>query len=295
MTFASSAGGAPPSLTIGLAVYNNADTLHRAMESLLAQSYSDFTLLVSDDRSTDASVAIARSYCERDRRVQVFAQPINRNYGNFRWLVEQASTHFFMFAAADDYWDSRFIEACIAGLQRNPHAVLAVPRVSFGSVAERLPGAGTYPLVRSPQQNLARYLRGPMDNSRMYGVFLTSAAKRAFPRKDHHAYDWTFCAASLRDGTHIEISDVLMVREATPGDRYVTYVDRDNHRSIDRLFPLFPMMRALVFEKRIPLSLSVLRSLLRINLEHHIAALNYRRRLVGRLTAPIASILLRYL
>ena len=49
-----------PALTIGLAVYNNARTLRRAIESLLAQTYRDFVLIVSDDCSRDDSASIAR-------------------------------------------------------------------------------------------------------------------------------------------------------------------------------------------------------------------------------------------
>lgn len=284
-----------PALTIGLAVYNNASTVRRAIESLLAQTYRDFVLVVSDDCSRDKSAEIAREFARRDPRVRVVMQPVNRNYGNFRWLVEQASTRYFMFAAADDWWDPRFVEACIARLVQYPEAVLAVPRVQFDGIQGREPGAGTYALTDSPARNIARYLRGPLDNSRMYGVFLAATAKRAFPRGDHHAYDWTFSAASLREGTHLEIDEVLMRREATPPDRYMAYVARDNRRAIDRLLPLFPMTRALLFEMRIPINLSVLRALLRINLELHISVLNHQKLSIGRLTVPIAQRLLRYL
>ena len=47
-----------PRLTIGMPLYNNASTIARALESLLAQSFMDFTIIASDDGSTDDTVQI---------------------------------------------------------------------------------------------------------------------------------------------------------------------------------------------------------------------------------------------
>jgi glycosyltransferase involved in cell wall biosynthesis len=280
-----------PSLTIGLVVYNNAATIGRAMDSLLGQRFRDFVLIVSDDCSHDESVSIANRYALRDRRVQVHSHSSNRNYGNFRWVVSQARTPYFMFAAADDVWDPDFVGSCVSVLENESRAVLAVPRVRFDSPDAQGPGAGTYPLTGTPRQNLARFLREPLDNSRMYGVFRTEVAQRAFPRTDHHAFDWTFSAATLKDGTHLEVPRILMFRDTTASSKYVSYVGRDNRGRLARLFPLLPMTRSLLIEKRIPLSIAILRSLVRINLDHHVTYLEYRHGPVGRRLARLVAIL----
>jgi len=285
-----------PRLTIGMPLYNNASTIARALESLLAQSFMDFTIIASDDGSTDDTVRMVADFARADSRVVLVQQPHNLNYGNFRFVLQQATTPFFMFAAGDDYWDSRFVAACIEALDAHPEACLVAPRVQFfGKPTELVPGSGTYPLTARLTDNLARYLRGPLDNSRMYGIFRTDAAQRAFPSTDHFAFDWTFSAATLRDGHHRELPDVLMHRDVTPSDRYVEYVRRDNQSLAGRLFPLLPMTRSLLFEKRIPITRRVVRALARANLEYHFSYAKRHHPLYTRVFGPLLSRVIPYL
>src|SRR5690348_14873952 len=86
-------------VTIGMPLYNNAGTIRRALDSLLAQSFTDFHLLISDDRSTDETPAICAEYARCDPRVEIVHQPRNLNYGNFRYVLNAATTPLFMFAA----------------------------------------------------------------------------------------------------------------------------------------------------------------------------------------------------
>lgn len=57
------------SVTVLLPVYNGAQTLPQALESILRQDTDDFELLVIDDASTDASAAVIERYAHRDARV----------------------------------------------------------------------------------------------------------------------------------------------------------------------------------------------------------------------------------
>ena len=71
-----------PHVTVLMAVYNGAPFLAKAIDSILAQTYEDFELLVVDDGSTDATPDIVRSY--GDRRVRTVRNP--RNIGLARSL-----------------------------------------------------------------------------------------------------------------------------------------------------------------------------------------------------------------
>jgi glycosyltransferase involved in cell wall biosynthesis len=62
-----------PRISLISTVYNRAHYLGNAIESVLAQTYSDFELLIWDDGSTDGSVEIAQHYARLDSRVRVFA------------------------------------------------------------------------------------------------------------------------------------------------------------------------------------------------------------------------------
>lgn len=62
-----------PTISIAIAVYNRQSYLAAAIESVLAQSYQDFELLIWDDGSTDSSLKIAQHYATLDARVRVVA------------------------------------------------------------------------------------------------------------------------------------------------------------------------------------------------------------------------------
>jgi len=287
---------AVPTLTIGMPLFNNAATLRTAVDSLLAQSFQDFVLCMSDDGSSDDTVAIANDYCARDPRCRLIRQPVNLNYGNFRVLLQQATSEYFMFAAGDDRWAPTFVERCLDALRRNPSAVCAVSKVHFVLAdGRRLPSEATAALVGDPIARLAAYLDDPADNSRMYGVFRTPGATAAFPQHDHHAYDWTFSAASLLHGDHVEVPEVLMFRDFTPYERYVDYARRDAPPGVHRLFPLARFTWALVVEKRMPLRWPLVRRLMALNIGHH---LNYTRRFhprYHRMATPVLARLRRLL
>jgi glycosyltransferase involved in cell wall biosynthesis len=65
-----------PRVSVVTATYNGARFLPAAIESILAQSYTDFEYVIVDDASTDASAAIATDYAAQDNRVRLVTNPV---------------------------------------------------------------------------------------------------------------------------------------------------------------------------------------------------------------------------
>ena len=59
-----------PKISVLIPTYNYARFLPAAVESVLAQDFREFELLISDDASTDGSAEVIRSYAERDSRIR---------------------------------------------------------------------------------------------------------------------------------------------------------------------------------------------------------------------------------
>lgn len=59
------------SVSLIITIHNRSAFLAATIESILAQTYGDFELLIWDDGSTDDSVAIAQRYANQDERIQV--------------------------------------------------------------------------------------------------------------------------------------------------------------------------------------------------------------------------------
>ncbi|MDH4220996.1 MAG: glycosyltransferase [Candidatus Aminicenantes bacterium] len=107
-----------PTVSIGMPVYNDQEYVSQALDSLLAQSFEDFELIISDNASTDRTKEICQEYAEKDRRIRYIRQPINLGpHANSSYLLRQAAGEFFMWAASDDLWDKEFIRTLISALR----------------------------------------------------------------------------------------------------------------------------------------------------------------------------------
>src|SRR5208283_3292537 len=93
--------------------YNHAEYLRQRMESLLAQTYKAFEIIVVDDCSTDESLKVLKEY-ERDPRVKIVALDRNGGYANACNIgVKLSSGEFIMFAECDDYNDSDHVRVLL--------------------------------------------------------------------------------------------------------------------------------------------------------------------------------------
>src|SRR6185369_13268101 len=72
---------AEPAVSVLMTAYNREKYVAAAIESVLAQRFTDFELIVVDDRSSDRTLEIAKEYEARDSRVRVFAN--ERNLGDY--------------------------------------------------------------------------------------------------------------------------------------------------------------------------------------------------------------------
>ena len=107
-------------------VYNGAQFICHALDSLLSQSYEEFELIISDNASTDATKNICMEYINRDERIRYYRNPTNMGASwNFNRVFDLSSGEYFMWASCDDYWDSQYIDTCLQALKTSKNIVLA--------------------------------------------------------------------------------------------------------------------------------------------------------------------------
>jgi glycosyltransferase involved in cell wall biosynthesis len=121
----------PAPVGIGMTLHNRATWLREAIDSLLAQSYGNFNLVLLDDGSTDETEAIARSYEKADRRVKYIRFPERRGMVSaWQTTFERASAHgarYFAWASDHDKWHPRWLETLLQVLESSPSVMLAYP------------------------------------------------------------------------------------------------------------------------------------------------------------------------
>ena len=109
-----------PTVRILMATYNGERFLREQLDSILRQSYENWTLFVQDDGSVDATWDILEEYAKRDGRITLQRSPecIHGAYPNFHSISNQhrrmQAYDYYMYADQDDIWDADKIEALVA-------------------------------------------------------------------------------------------------------------------------------------------------------------------------------------
>ena len=133
-----------PRVSIGLPVYNGEKYLEQAIESILAQDYVNFELIVSDNASTDRSREIAAKYVAADPRVALHGSEVNKGATwNFNRCVSLARGHYFRWVAHDDELEPQWLSECARVMDERPDIVICYSRAveinASGDVIGRLP------------------------------------------------------------------------------------------------------------------------------------------------------------
>jgi glycosyltransferase involved in cell wall biosynthesis len=124
--------GTAPRVSIGLPVYNGERFVAEAIESVLAQTFGDFELIISDNGSTDGTTEIASRFAREDSRVRHLRHSETRGARwNFNTAFEASTGELFVWLASDDSWEPELLERCVAALDEDPGVVLAFSSVAY--------------------------------------------------------------------------------------------------------------------------------------------------------------------
>lgn len=112
-------------VTVIIPTYNRADVLPRAIESVLAQTYEEFELLVVDDGSTDRTPEVLSSF--DDGRLRVESHETNRGANAARNTgIDEADGKYVAFLDSDDTWYPEKLERQLGRLERADEDCVAV-------------------------------------------------------------------------------------------------------------------------------------------------------------------------
>ena len=188
---------APARLTILLPTYNRAASLTRAIESVLDQTRGDFELLISDNASTDETLAVCERFVALDPRVSYVRQPVNRGpIANFNWLLSSARSEFLLLLADDDWLDPNYLESCMARIESDPTLSIVMGAARYyesGAPPELMLSDDV--LDASGARRVLRYLRHSWSSAAFYGVLRAEDVRAALPIPNVMGADWLFVAA----------------------------------------------------------------------------------------------------
>ncbi|MBI5667972.1 MAG: glycosyltransferase family 2 protein [Chloroflexi bacterium] len=118
-----------PRVSIGLPVYNAERFLEQALDGILAQTFTDFELVICDNASTDRTQEICRRYAANDARIKYHRNSHNIGVSrNFNRTFELATGEYFKWCAHDDIPRHEFLEKCVEVLDKHQDVVLCYTR-----------------------------------------------------------------------------------------------------------------------------------------------------------------------
>jgi glycosyltransferase involved in cell wall biosynthesis len=173
---------------IGLPLYNRAEYLTEALESLLSQTYRDFALVAADDCSTDDTPEVMQryqfvgnqlTYRRNDTRVGMVQ--------NWRQVFELGrelypTAEYFAWASDHDVWHPRWLSALVAEIDRYPDVAMVYPlsaRIGASGEVIGLPRAFDMFGIVGRYERLRLACRGLPANQMVYGLFRATSLVRA--------------------------------------------------------------------------------------------------------------------
>jgi len=119
-------------ITIGIPVFNNEKIIKKRIDDITAQSYQNFTIIISDNNSTDKTREICEKISQNDDRIVFFHHEQNMGpYWNFNFVLDKAETEYFVWVAGDDIWSKKFLEKNIKFLEENDDYVGSIGETSL--------------------------------------------------------------------------------------------------------------------------------------------------------------------
>lgn len=183
-----------PSVSIGIPARNEARFIAQTLDSVLAQDFTDWELVVSDNASTDGTDQLVREYAARDPRIRLDRVTTTvSQVENFNRLARNVASPYFVWLGGHDRWAPDFLSRCVGLLGECPSAVLSFSdaividadgkRRNIPWVMEAAGAPGPLPSLdtrfcQTPEARYLAFLFTGTNGTHVHGVIRTEALRR---------------------------------------------------------------------------------------------------------------------
>jgi glycosyltransferase involved in cell wall biosynthesis len=207
-----------PRVSIGVAVYNGERFLSKTLDSLLAQTFTEYEIIICDNCSRDATEQICRSYAASDSRIQYHRNSANIGAPrNFNLVTTLARGEYFKWSGADDLCAPAMIERCVEVLDQRSAVVLCYPKtrlidengVPVEEYEDRLDLQ-----IAAPNWRFAGLLLNIRMCNAVFGLIRSSTLKRTNLFGIYSNSDRAFLAELALHGPFVELPEPLFFRRS---------------------------------------------------------------------------------
>jgi len=130
-------------ISIITASYNYEEYIKETIESVIAQTYTDWEMVIVDDGSKDNSVEVIKSYCEQDSRIKLYQHENGENKGLIETVklgIEKAQNGWIVFLESDDTITSDYLETKLEIIKQYPDVKFIFNDVNMFGDEDRIHG-----------------------------------------------------------------------------------------------------------------------------------------------------------
>jgi glycosyltransferase involved in cell wall biosynthesis len=209
-----------PVITVGMPVYNGEKYISQAIDSILSQTFDDFSLIISDNYSTDNTEEICREYANKDPRIIYIKQ--EKNLGaplNWNFVFNQCKGQYFKWASSNDVCHPQFLEKCKEILDKRNNVILCYSKTklidAFGNTIDEYKNVIDLQDPRACNRFQTVLTRMDLNNAQGGLIRSDVLAKTALEGIYQHGDVQLMAELSLH-GKFCEIQDYLFLRRVTP-------------------------------------------------------------------------------
>jgi len=253
-----------PKVTLGMPVYNGEKFLRKRLNSLLAQTFTDFELIISDNASTDSTQLICDEYVKKDVRVRYVRQKKNMGVTwNFNFVLQEAKTKYFAWIASDDVTSYDFIEKNFQVLESNSNFVASIGKImpydtqiddfksnpidaAFKNFIKKLrcslKTVDTLEITGTYEKKVRTYLKNSTCKV-IYSLFRTEKLRDSMILELFVGNDWAWFLSVLKHGDLHVIDEVLMheFESGISGRGIISITRRYKQNILAVIFPWYPL------------------------------------------------------
>lgn len=212
-----------PTVSICMPVHNGENFIADAIDSIVAQTFPDFELIVTDNASTDRTEPIVRDFARRDGRIRYVRNEDNIGAAaNYNLGYELSRGRYVKWAAHDDTLSPSFLERTVAILDADPSVSIAFCRTQcIDGEGREIPMQG-YPMPKivdnAPERRFRRALRVAGSCFPIFGLFRSEQLSRScLHRKTYYGSDRALIVEMLLLGKLRIDSDAVFYNRIHPG------------------------------------------------------------------------------
>jgi glycosyltransferase involved in cell wall biosynthesis len=207
-----------PAVSVAIPTFNRRDTLRRAVDSALAQTFEDLEVVVSDNGSTDGTAELLAELARADDRVRVVRQPSNVGMvANLDAAARLAEGRHVMLLADDDWLAPRCVAASLSALEAEPGLAGALGRVAYMREGTEVPAGQPTPLrAADPGRRVRDYFAAvgrDHGNSWLYALTRRELVQALPPLRNVLGFDWLRVAEIAFAGKIAVLDETLIFRE----------------------------------------------------------------------------------